>query len=255
MKITNEYDELKAWVWGIVILLPLLVLYLALGIRVVSPTEIAVVERMGEIVAVKSSGVHYGLRFVDKYNKIDLNQQNMKEEYSTATKDMQSVNEIVNTQYTIDSSKAKQLYLKFLGQHKTSIIQPILSQSVKEITSGYTIEELISKRAELGEKITESAKERLSEYGINVVSIQVVNLELPEEYKKAVEQKKVAEQQVLKAQAELEEAKIKAESNKVISQTFDQNVRYKEFLAKWNGQLPNYIGDGNALNMLLPSIN
>ena len=232
----------------------LLVLWLILGFRMVSPTEVAVVQRFGKIVGVKSSGIHYGFRGIDTYNRIQINQQNVQDQYNTATRDMQTVNQIIQTQYTIDSSMAESLYLKFLNKHVDSIIRPILSQSIKETASKYTIEELISKRAELGEVMTKSAKDRLDAYGIRIISIQIVNLELPEEYRNAVEQKKVAEQRVQKAAAELEEAKIKAEANKVTSASYDANIKYKEFLAKWDGKLPLYQGGEGGLDMLLPNV-
>lgn len=237
------------------VVLVLLGIYLLSGIRMVSPTEVAVVQRFGQIVGVRTSGIHYGLTGIDIYNRIQINQQNIQDNYNTATMDMQTVNQVIQTQYTIDSSKAESLYLKFLNKHVDSIIRPVLSQSIKETSSKFTIEELISKRAELGEEMTKSARNRLNSYGIKVISIQIVNLELPEDYRNAVEQKKVAEQKVLKAKAELEEAKIKAEANKVTSAAYDENIKYKEFLSKWDGKLPTYLGGEGGLNMLLPNVN
>ena len=227
-------------------------IYFLSGLRVVKPTQVAVVERFGYVVGVRSAGINYGFRFIDKFVYFDVNQQNVKDTYSTATIDMQSVDQIITTQYTVDPSAVKELYLKFLGNHRDSIIVPVLSQSIKEVASKYTIEELIAKRSELGEEMSKSAKARLAEYGIKVVSVQIVNLELPDEYKKAVEAKKVAEQNVQKANAELEQARINAEANRVTSASYDANIKYKEFLSKWDGKLPTYMG-GDGLNMLLPS--
>ena len=227
-------------------------IYFLSGLRVVKPTQVAVVERFGYVVGVRSAGINYGFRFIDKFVYFDVNQQNVKDTYSTATIDMQSVDQIITTQYTVDPSAVKDLYLKFLGNHRDSIIVPVLSQSIKEVASKYTIEELIAKRSELGEEMSKSAKARLAEYGIKVVSVQIVNLELPDEYKKAVEAKKVAEQNVQKANAELEQARINAEANRVTSASYDANIKYKEFLSKWDGKLPTYMG-GDGLNMLLPT--
>ncbi len=227
-------------------------IYFLSGIRVIKPTQVAVVERFGYVVGVRSAGINYGLRFVDKFIYFNVNQQNIKDTYSTATIDMQSVDQLITIQYTIDPSMVKDLYLKFLGNHKDSIIVPVLSQSIKETASKYTIEELIAKRAELGEEMSKNAKSRLGEYGVKIISVQIVNLELPEEYKKAVEAKKVAEQNVQKANAELEQARINAEANKVTSASYDSNIKYKEFLSKWDGKLPTYMG-GDGLDMLLPT--
>ncbi|MDD2371489.1 MAG: SPFH domain-containing protein [Firmicutes bacterium] len=166
-----------------------LAVYLISGFRLVSATEVAVVERFGKIVAVQPAGVHYGLRGIDFYNKIQINQQNIRALYTTATSDIYAVKQIVQTQFTVDSKMAESLYLKFLNTHVDSIIKPILSQSIKEVTSKYTIEDLITKRAELGQAITDNARARLDGYGIKIISIEIVNVELPADYKAALAQK------------------------------------------------------------------
>lgn len=172
----------KKWISLFVVLLVLAV-WLISGFRLVSATEVAVVQRFGKIVAVKPSGIHYGLRGIDFYNKIQINQQNIRTVYSTTTSDIYKVNQVIQTQYTVDISKAESLYLKFLNTHRDSIIKPILSQSIKETTSKFTIEELISKRVELGQAITDGARARLNVYGIKIVSVEIVNIELPADYK------------------------------------------------------------------------
>lgn len=163
------------------------------------------------------------------------------------------MDQAITTQYTIDPGAVKDLYLKFLGNHKDSIIVPVLSQSIKKVASRFMIEELIARRADLGKEMAERAKDRLAEYGIKVISVQIVNLELPIEYKNAIEAKKVTEQNVQKANAELEQARINAEPNKVTSVAYDSNIKYKEFLSKWDGKLPVYMG-GDGLDMLLPNV-
>ncbi|KAF0092489.1 MAG: hypothetical protein FD141_673 [Fusobacteria bacterium] len=177
---------------SLVVLLALAV-WLISGFRIVSATEVAVVQRFGKIVSVEPSGIHYGLRGIDYYNKIQVNQQNIRTVYSTTTSDIYKVNQVIQTQYTIDISKAESLYLKFLNTHRDSIIKPILSQSIKETTSKFTLEELISKRVELGQTITDSARARLNVYGIKIVSVEIVNIELPADYKQAVEPKPVVQ--------------------------------------------------------------
>ena len=249
-EVKSNKSIVKKVIVGVVVVL---IIYFSSGIRVVQPTQVAVVERFGYVIGVKSAGINYGLRFIDKFVYFDVNQQNVKNTYSTITIDMQSVDQAITTQYTIDSGAVKDLYLKFLDNHKDSIIVPVLSQSIKEVASRFTIEELIARRADLGKEMAERAKDRLVEYGIKVISVQIVNLELPIEYKNAVEAKKVAEQNVQKANAELEQARINAEANKVTNAAYDSNIKYKEFLSKWDGKLPVYMG-GDGLDMLLPNV-
>lgn len=51
-------------------------------------TQVAVVERFGYVIGIKSAGINYGLRFIDKFVYFDVNQQNIKDTYSTTTIDM-----------------------------------------------------------------------------------------------------------------------------------------------------------------------
>ncbi|MBR0576996.1 prohibitin family protein [Proteiniclasticum sp. BAD-10] len=226
----------------------------ALGFRTIKPGEVGVVVRFGKVVSVENSGVSWQLPLVTRIVRIPVNQQKIDGTYSTSTKDMQTTTEFVTTQYVVDVSKAKELYTSFLGNHEASIIMPIIASVVQDGVSELTIEELVSQRVELANKMTDNAKALLSPYGITIVSMQITDHDFSDSYEAAVEAKKVAEQKVLTAMQEQEAAKIQAETNRIMSQSYDQNVKFKLFLEKWNGELPKYMsGDNEMLNFLLPT--
>lgn len=239
---------------GIGVVVFLIVALAGLGFRTIKPGEIGIVVRFGNVVAVENSGVSWQFPLVTKIVRIPVNQQKIDGTYSTSTKDMQTTTEFVTTQYVVDVSKAKELYISFLGNHAESIIKPVLASVVQDGVSELTIEELVSQRVELANKMTDNAKALLAPYGITIVGMQITDHDFSDSYESAVEAKKVAEQKVLTAQQEQEAAKIQAETNKIMSQSYDENVKYKMFLEKWNGELPKFMsGDNDMLNILLPT--
>lgn len=229
-------------------------IFLLSGIKVIDPSEVGVIIRLGNIQGIKESGITWQMPMITKIAKIDVSQKKVDGVYSTSTKDMQTTQEFVTTQYVIDTSKVSHLYENFLGRHEESIIKPILASVVQDGVSELTIEELVSNRVELANKMTESAKALLEPYGIKIISMQITDHDFSDSYEAAVEAKKVAEQKVLTAKQEQEAAKINAETNKIMSQSYDENVKFKLFLEKWDGKLPTYMaGENDMLNLLLPS--
>ena len=230
----------------------ILVMFIGLAsIKTVGTGEVAVITRFGNIKGVKSSGLHFKIPFITKYNVIKVSQQKIDGQYSTSTKDMQTISQRITVQYVADISKAKELYSKFLGNHEQNIIIPSIAEVVQSVTSGYTIEEFVSKRMEISEFMEEKAKAKLDSYGITIVSIDITDHDFSDAYEQAVEAKKIAEQNVEKAEFEKKQAKIEAETNKIKSNAIDSNIKYMEFLKKWDGKLPQYIGEG-GLDLVIP---
>ena len=78
----------------------------------------------------------------------------------------------------------------------------------------YTIEEFVSKRAEISQIINTDIADDFSLYGMSVNNVSIINHDFSDEYEKAIEQKKVAEQAVERAKAEQQKILIEYE-NKV----------------------------------------
>lgn len=63
-EVKSNKSMVKKVIVGVVVVL---IIYFLSGIRVVQPTQVAVVERFSYVVGVKSAGINYGLRFIDKF--------------------------------------------------------------------------------------------------------------------------------------------------------------------------------------------
>ena len=179
-----------------------------------------------------------------------------EKELDTSTKDLQIVSNIkVSVNYQIQGDKAIALYKNVGTNYKENILEPAIQETIKATISQYTAEELVTKRSEVSLKISENLNNRIKDYGIKCVAISIKNFDFSQAYNQAIEQKAVAEQNVLKAQQELEKSKIDAEkkiveaeatnkANELLRQNTTDEVLTKQFIEKWNGQLPTtYAGD------------
>lgn len=106
-------------------------------------------------------------------------------------------------------------------------------------------------------------------YGLSVSNVSLVNHDFSDDYERAIEKKKVAEQEVETAKAyqqkllveqenkvklaeyELKEKELKAKANAIESNSLSPQLLRKMAIEKWNGQLPKVQGkDANTLIQL-----
>jgi regulator of protease activity HflC (stomatin/prohibitin superfamily) len=225
--------------------------------------EIGIKTRFGKIVG---STTNEGIIFkspIEKVEKINIKVQKYenKDALSTSTKDMQIVNNIkVSINYQIDGTNVVELYKKVGINYSNTILEPAIQETTKGVISKYTSEELVTKRSEISLDINNTLNERIKNYGINSVSVAINNFDFSEAYNQAIEQKAVAEQNVLKAQQELEQTKVEAEkkiveaeatnkANELLKQNVTDEVLMKQFIEKWDGKLPTTYAGNDILKM------
>ncbi|MCR5584909.1 MAG: prohibitin family protein [Lachnospiraceae bacterium] len=149
------------------------------------------------------AGVHFILPW-QKVVNMDNRVQKLTKDMEAFSSDIQEVTLKYTLNYRIESSQAQKLYKTVGVNYATTIIEPKIEDAVKTITAQYNAENLVSKRAELGDKIEILLTESLSSYNIVVTGTAVENLDFTDEFTNAVEAKQVAEQNKIKAKTEQE---------------------------------------------------
>ena len=152
-----------------------------------------------------------------------------------------------------------------MGAHVNRFVNPRVQEIVQATISKYTIEEFVSKRTEISRLIFDDLKDDFETYGLVVSNISIIDHDFSDDYERAVEQKKVAEQAVEKARAEQEKLKVEAENkvriaeyrlqekelqakaNLVESNSLTPQLLKKMAIEKWNGELPRVQGQGQTL--------
>ena len=66
--------------------------------------------------------------------------------------------------------------------------------------------------------------------------LDITGLKIAEEYRAAIEQKQIAEQQLLRAKTEVRIAEQEARKFNTLNKALNEKVLYKLFLDKWDGQ-------------------
>ena len=132
---------------------------------------------------------------------------------------MVKLNMTVN--YNFIADRVTQLYTKFNGMDGDSIVDSMVQNSIiayiKEVTPEYTVMDIYSdKRAEVSKSITEYLNNRLTEeYGINVASALIIDVQLDDTLQAKIQAKEQAKQDAEKAEPDRKTAAAQAEVSKV----------------------------------------
>ena len=166
-------------------------------------------------------------------NPADFNEEKLKQDThvdAPADGGMVKMNMTIN--YSFMPERVTELYERFNGLNGDEIVQSKVKNSIlayiKEVTPKFSVMDIYSdKRAEVGNAITDYLNQKLNdEYGIEVASALIIDVQLDEELQAKVQQKEQAKQDAEKAEldkqtaiAQGEAAKAKAEADAQVTIT------------------------------------
>lgn len=210
-------------------------------------------------------GWHFKTPITQSVVPVEVRIQKYSDLAFASSKDQQLVNTTVDVNYQPAKMMAPLLYNSIGPDYAARKIQPVVQNSVKEVTARYTAEELISKREEVRKQIEKSIANQLAPSGIDVDGVYMTNFDFSKEYAVAIEQKQIAEQQTLKAKNDLNrieieanqtiiKSKAEAESISITGKALAENpaVIQLKAIEKWDGKRPLYEGSGNP-TIMVPS--
>ena len=252
-------------------LLTILAVLILSNAYTVKTGEVAIISTFGKVSKIQEEGLHFKIPFVQTKYMLETREKlysfSKSYEYdkslNVSTKDIQSINIQLTVQASV--SNPEKLYRSFMGAHVNRFINPRVQEIVQATISKYTIEEFVSKRTEISRLIFDDLKDDFETYWLVVSNISIIDHDFSDDYERAVEQKKVAEQAVEKARAEQEKLKVEAENkvriaeyrlqekelqakaNLVESNSLTPQLLKKMAIEKWNGELPRVQGQGQTL--------
>lgn len=205
-------------------------------------------------------GIQFKLPWQDVI-KMNIKVQKYENEkgMETSTKDLQVVNSvIVSVNYQLNEDRVTDMYRQVGESYSSIILEPAIQETIKSAISQYNAEELVTKRNEVSDKIMETLKTKVDEYGLNIISVSLKNFDFSKEYNASIEKKTIAEQNALTAEQELKtseanakkkiiEAEAEAEANEIKNSTITDEILMQEFIEKWNGELPKVVGDSSNI--------
>lgn len=212
------------------------------------------------------AGFHFMRPFVEDVHDIDIRTQKYQGTVEGSARDLQIVNVTMSINYQIKADKASKLYAEVGANYNDVVLNPALQSSLKAAIAKFTAEEMITKRSEVANAITEELNTRLEEYFL-ISAVNLENIGFTDEFNKAVEAKTTNQQKAEAEKAQLEIIKVQneqkintAEAEAKVRELQSQSVTDKsleqlrleiqrELIQKWNGQFPTTMLGDNP-NML-----
>ena len=117
------------------------------------------------------------------------------------------------------------------------VIQPSLLKSLKSVFSKYELDTIATDWNNISTLVQESVSNELSKFDyVAVKGLDITGLKIAEEYRAAIEQKQIAQQQLLRAKTEVQIAEQEALKFQTLTRSLNDSVLYKLFLDKWDGK-------------------
>jgi regulator of protease activity HflC (stomatin/prohibitin superfamily) len=224
----------------------------------------AVLLRFGAVSGQLDEGIHLIVPGMDSVALMEVRTQKEESQASAASRDLQVVTTTLALNFRVDEGKVSTLYQSVGTEYKARIIDPAVQEAIKVVTAKYTAEDLIRERAKVKSEVEVEITRRLAAYNIivNPGGLSITNFDFSPEFNRAIEAKQVAQQDaekqkyvlqraelekqtaIAKAEGEARAAELNAEALRVQG---GQLVVAREWIAKWDGKLPQVAGAGNYI--------
>lgn len=233
MKIKSSYIVLG--VLGFVLLI-----VLGSSFYTIDTGERGVVLRFGKLSGVASEGLNMKIPVVDDVKKISVRDHNLTMKQEVSSSDIQTIAVEVGLVYSLDPMQVGNIYQTYGTNIEATLIRPTLSEKINAIIAEYPIEAFVEKRAEISNRINTTFANQVSGSGILVKSLLITNHDFSDEFNKAIEDKKIAEQGALAAKFTLERMKLEAEAQVIKQASLSPMVLQEMAINKWDGKMPQY---------------
>ncbi|MGA2618890.1 MAG: SPFH domain-containing protein [Thermoguttaceae bacterium] len=175
-------EAVFAALWGI----------LVSGVRVAAQWERGVVLRLGKFRTVRGPGVLYIIPFIDNVRFVDLRLLTLNiPSQQVITKD--------NVPAAIDGV----LFFLVADPEKAVIaiqdyafaIAQYAQATLRDVIGGLSLDELLSERDQIQQRIAEIVEQRISHWGLHMDSIRLQDIEMPEDLKRIMSRQAAAERE------------------------------------------------------------
>ena len=202
------------------ILFLILIFVIIPGIRVVNQYERGIVLRLGKYRRTLGPGLRLIVPYIDKMTKVDVR---------TTPMDIPKQEVITRDNVTVNVDAV--VYFKVLNAEKavlettdyTYATSTFAQTALRDVTGNFDLDEILSKRDEISEKIREIVDVQTDKWGIDIENVKLQNIELPADMKRAMAKQAEAERErraaIISAEGEKAAANAVAEAAHLLAKT------------------------------------
>lgn len=186
--------------------------------------------------------------------------------------------------YQYQTENVTNIFTRFKGQSgkevRDSFIKPNIVSWTKEVIARYKVSDVLGEeRANINLALTEYLAEKFENYGIIISNVSLINIDVDEETRQAINAKITAQQnaetqainnqtniekaeaeakvKLTQAQAEADAKKIQAEAeaeaNELLQKSLTDKILRQEYIDKWNGELPEIVTGDDSISLMIPA--
>lgn len=149
---------------------------------------------------VRSEGTHLIIPLVQRPIIIDIRTKPREIPSVTGTKDLQMVNIKLRVLWRPIEEELPRLYRELGVDFDERVLPSIGNEVLKAVVAQYNAEELLSKRAEVSERIKMEMMKRAKNFHLTLDDVAITHLTFGREFMKAIETKQVASQEAERQQ-------------------------------------------------------
>lgn len=186
--------------------------------------------------------------------------------------------------YQYQAENVTDVFTRFKGQSgkdvRDSFIKPNIVSWTREVIARYKVSDILGEeRANVNLALTDYLSEKFDKYGITISNVSLINIEVDDETRQAINAKITAQQnaetqsinnqtnidkaaaeaqvKLTQAQAEADakmiQAEAEAKANELLQQSLTDKILHQEYIDKWNGELPDIVTGDDSMSLMVPA--
>lgn len=233
------------------IIVTIFVLFSVLGgFTIIDSGEMGLVFRFGRYQYSITEGLNFKIPFIDDVDKVSIRDRNFNSKIEISSKDMQTIIIESTLVWAYDPDKLGEVYKSYKYKVEEIVVKPTVYEIINSVCASYPIEKFVESREEISKKILTAIIEKTSGTGIIVKKFYITNHDFSDEYNKAIENKKVAEQESLTAQYIKQKNILESEAQAIKTKTLSPLVLFEKAIDKWDGHLPKIVNFNSSLPVI-----
>lgn len=193
----------------------LLLSLIAQGLLIVEPTQVAVIVNTltGSLEEPRRAGTSVVVPVAQNYYMYPINQQQYtmagegedrgggNDAVAARTRDGQEVSLDITVLYSVDPTQVNTVHLRWQTNYQENFVRPTVRGLVREVVAGYRAEDIYGEgRADMETIMQQRISERFTEEGLTLTDLLVRDISFSEQFRQAIEQKQIADQEAQQAQ-------------------------------------------------------